>query len=248
MNQTSALGHPVIGILGGMGPEATVDLMRRIVAATPAQDDSGHVHMLVDNNPRVPSRIAALIEGTGPSPAPELVRMARNLEAAGATILAMPCNTAHAYAGEIRKAVEIPLLDMIALAAARIGRMVLNHRRVGMLASTAVMKLGLYETALAPYGVSARYPERQGQLMNLIIGVKRGDSGAGAGRAFAEIARDLIATDVDLLVIACTELSVLASGLDADLHLVDAMDVLVDEIVAHGLGRPRGVDSPRLAG
>ena len=68
--------RPVVGILGGMGPEATVDLMRRVIAATPAQDDADHVRMLVDNNPAVPSRFAALIVGRGPSPLPELVRMA----------------------------------------------------------------------------------------------------------------------------------------------------------------------------
>src|SRR5579872_2815690 len=90
--------HPIIGILGGMGPEATVDLMRRVIAATPARSDADHIHMIVDNNPKVPSRIAAIIETTGPDPAPELIRMAQSLERAGADALAMPCNTAHAYA------------------------------------------------------------------------------------------------------------------------------------------------------
>ena len=84
-----------IGILGGMGPEATVLLMSRIIARTPAADDRDHVPLFVDNNTQVPSRIAALIEGTGEDPGPVLADMARRLEANGAEALAMPCNTAH---------------------------------------------------------------------------------------------------------------------------------------------------------
>lgn len=69
-----------VGIIGGMGPEATVDIMQRIIQATPANDDQDHLRLLVDNNPKVPSRIRALIEGTGEDPAPVLVQMARDLE------------------------------------------------------------------------------------------------------------------------------------------------------------------------
>src|SRR5262249_44772103 len=92
--------HPIVGVLGGMGPAATIDLMPRAMEATPATDDADHIHLLVDQNPKVPSRIDALINGTGPSPLDELVRMAKGLESAGATMLAIPCNTAHGYAGD----------------------------------------------------------------------------------------------------------------------------------------------------
>lgn len=107
-----------VGILGGMGPEATVELMRRVIAATPARDDADHVPLIVDQNPAVPSRIAHLIEGTGTDPGPVLAAMARRLEIAGAEALAMPCNTAHHYLPRIREAVTIPLLDMVDLSVA----------------------------------------------------------------------------------------------------------------------------------
>lgn len=115
--------RPTIGILGGMGPEATILLMQRIMAATPApegraRDDADHIPLLVDNNTAVPSRIRHLIEGTGEDPGPVLAAMARRLEAAGAHALAMPCNTAHSYAAAVRGAVKIPFLDMVALTAA----------------------------------------------------------------------------------------------------------------------------------
>jgi len=97
-----------------MGPEATVDLMLRVIKATPATDDQDHIHMLVDNNPKVPSRIKARLHGSGESPAPVLVSMARRLADWGADFLAIPCNTVHHYLREVQKAVDIPVLDWMA--------------------------------------------------------------------------------------------------------------------------------------
>ena len=232
---THHAADPVIGILGGMGPEATVDLMRRVIAATPARDDADHIHMIVDNNPAVPSRIAALIDKTGADPAPTLVAMARRLRAAGATVLAMPCNTAHAYAGAITGAVDVPLLNMIDLTAARIGQMVLPRRRAGLLASTAVWTVGLYRTALAPLGIDLVQPQRQADLMDIIKGVKRGETGPTARGQFARISDDLLAGGTDLLIVACSELSVIADALDPNAPVIDSLDVLGQEIVAHVL-------------
>ena len=104
-----------VGILGGMGPEATVLLMQKVIAATPARDDADHIPLIVDQNPQVPSRIRHLIEGVGDDPGPVLAAMARRLQQAGALALAMPCNTAHHYAPAIRAATSVPLIDMVAL-------------------------------------------------------------------------------------------------------------------------------------
>ena len=102
------MSEKVVGIIGGMGPAATVDLMQRIIDATPARDDIDHLRVLVDNNPKVPSRIAALLEGGGISPAPCMVDMARGLVTAGAQLLAIPCNTAHHYFEEVAGQVDVP--------------------------------------------------------------------------------------------------------------------------------------------
>lgn len=229
--------RPIIGILGGMGPEATVELMRRVLLATPASDDRDHVHLIVDSNPDVPSRIAALIERTGESPEAELVSMAGRLHGAGADTLAIACNTAHAYAPAITRAVPLPLLDMIELTAARIAAMALRHRRIGLLASSAVVDLGLYERALARHGIATAAPHRQGELMEAIKAVKRGDTGPATRRAFAKVADELQGKEVDLLLIACTELSLLADSINPDAPCLDALDVLVGEIVTFGTGR-----------
>ena len=217
----------IVGILGGMGPEATVDLLRRVVAATPARDDADHIHCLIDNNPHVPSRIAALIDGTGRSPAPELVRMARQLEANGATMLAIACNTAHWYAPDIVRAVGVPLLNMIELTADRLAGT--GVRRVGLLASTAVLRIGLYEAALTRRSVAVVVPARQDALMGVIRAVKAGDSGAEQRGVFRAVAEEM---EADVLLIACTELSVIAGALDGvAAEVVDALQVLAEEIV-----------------
>ena len=223
--------YPIVGIIGGMGPEATVDLMRRVIAATPAQDDTDHIHMIVDNNPKIPSRITALIDGTGESPSPELCRMAIGLEKSGATFIAIPCNTAHAYLEDVRGAVHIPVLDMPRLAAAYLQAMILTRRTVGVLASTAVLRIKHYDRVLSEVGLKALYPEDQTGLMAVIRGVKRGDTGLANRNRFKQIAQNLLESGCDVLLIACTELSVLADTLDDALPITDAMDVLVNEIV-----------------
>ena len=121
-----------VGILGGMGPEATVLLMQRLLMAVGARDDADHIPLIVHQNPAVPSRIKSLIEERGEDPGPVLAQMARNLHVAGAEALAMPCNTAHAYAPQIISATPLPFLDLRAATVAA-----LQPGRVAMLASPA---------------------------------------------------------------------------------------------------------------
>jgi aspartate racemase len=239
-------GHRVVGILGGMGPEATVDLMRRVIAATPARDDVDHVHLLVDNNPKVPSRIAALIDGVGPDPAPTIIEMAKRLEVGGADVLAIACNTAHAYVDQVRSATSIPLLDMVDLTTRRVSQMTLKHGRVGILASSAVVRLGLYHRGLSSHGVSLVTPTNQDGLMDIIRAVKRGDSGPSNREYFASIAQDVMRDSIDALLIACTELSVLAHSLDRGFPTLDALEILARQIVAFGLGAD-GTDTSSAA-
>jgi aspartate racemase len=219
--------HRIVGVIGGMGPEATVDLLRRVIDKTPAQADADHVHMIVESNPKIPSRLAHLLDHSGPDPSPELARIAENLERAGADALAMPCNTAHAYAGAVRNAVSIPLIDMVQITAAQVSEG--GPRRVGLLASSAVHKVRLYEEAFATYGVQTMMPTDQDAVMRLIRGVKAGLTGPGARAALAAVAKDLY-EHADAVLVACSELSVIAT--DIREPFVDSLDVLAARIVA----------------
>ncbi|HTT98194.1 MAG TPA: amino acid racemase [Rhizomicrobium sp.] len=212
-----------VGVIGGMGPEATVEFLRRIVAATPANDDQDHIHVLVDNNPKIPSRLAAIVEGTGEDPLPTLIGMAKSLEKQGAELLAMPCNTAHYYRPRIADAVGIPFLDMVALSAAAV-----PGKRIGMLASPAVRRVGLYERQLRAAGKEAVFPEDDGPVLEIIRAVKANRVTDAHRRDYASIARALSA---DAYLVACTELSVLGAPPGATAPVVDALDVLVKATV-----------------
>jgi aspartate racemase len=222
-----AAQHRVVGIIGGMGPEATLDLMRRVLAKTPASDDQDHIHLIVESNPKIPSRIAHLIEGTGADPTPELIRIAANLQRAGAEALAIPCNTAHAYAHSIRRAVSIPLLDMVQLTVDQIAGSP-RIARVGLLASTATIATELYAKAFAAYGIAVVHPPAQDGVMTLIKAVKRGETGLQSEVALGRIALDL-ARQADVLLIGCSELSVIAAGVTVP--FVDSLDVQAQAVV-----------------
>lgn len=226
-----------VGILGGMGPEATVLLMQRIIAAVPARDDADHIPLLVDQNPQVPSRIAHLIEGRGEDPAPVLAAMGRRLEAAGAEALAMPCNTAHHYTPILRAAVRIPFIDMVALAADRALRLAGPGGRVGLLASPALHKVALYEGPLAARGLSIAYPTNEGALLSAIRHIKAEGPTEAARALLRAASADLLAQGARIQMIACTEFSLVADAVAPGVNAFDTLDCLIEGITAFALAR-----------
>ena len=226
----------VVGVIGGMGPEATVDFLRRLIAAVPARDDSDHIRVLVDNNPKIPSRLAALVEKTGEDPAPVLCDMARGLEKQGADFLAVPCNTAHYFLPQIAKAVSIPLLDMVGLSIAKLAALSPKPAKIGILATPAVRLVGLYEARLREAGMQAVFPNEanEAKLLDVIRAVKANGVTERHRHNYADVARSL--ANVDALLIACTELSVLGAPEVISKPSVDALDVLVSATVAEARG------------
>jgi aspartate racemase len=226
-----------VGIIGGMGPEATVDLMQRVIQATPANDDQDHLRMLIDNNPKVPSRIKALIDGSGEDPAPVLVQMARDLERWGADFMAMPCNTAHHFHPAVQAAVGVPVLNMIELTAGRIRQETPAVRKVGLLASTAVIRTDLYGESFARRGVEVVHPgdTSQDQVLAAIRAIKAQTFSSASLDALNRAVDDLIAREAEVILIACTELSVIAKKLQLSVATCDSAQVLAEAIVAEAM-------------
>lgn len=219
-----------VGILGGMGPQATILLMQKILDAVPATDDADHIPLLVDQNPQVPSRIRRLVEGGGDDPAPVLVQMAQRLAAAGAEALAMPCNTAHHYAPAIRAAVRVPFLDMVDLSVRRAAGLAGIGGTVGILASPAVRKIGLFDAALARLGVHAVYPRDEAALLGAIRQIKAAGPGPQAQAALQSASDDLLQRGASVQMIACTEFSLLQDATAPTATAFDTLDVLVAAI------------------
>jgi aspartate racemase len=161
----------VIGILGGMGPEATVELFRRIVARTPARRDQDHVRVIIDSNSKIPDRGTFVFDRSAEDPRPALKETARNLERAGAHLITLPCNTVHYYLPEIRRAVRIPVMDMIFETVA-----VLNESPVGLMGTDTTTKMGLYHKAAHERGIEVLVPtpDLQKIVMQHIFAIKAG--------------------------------------------------------------------------
>ncbi|SDL24122.1 aspartate racemase [Modicisalibacter muralis] len=228
----TAPDHPMVGVLGGMGPDATVAFMQKVIEVTPAQDDIDHVHMLVDNNPKVPSRIKALIDGDGESPGPVIAAMARRLERAGCTFLVMPCNTAHYYWRDAQDAVEIPVWHIVERTLDVVAER-MPGARVGLLCSPALRKIGLYEGFVEARGLSLVYPDDEDRVLEVIRAVKRGEGRHPETRdAFTRAAEDVLSQGAEVLVLACTELSVIQDTLHTDAPVIDTVTVLAEGVTA----------------
>jgi aspartate racemase len=221
-----------VGILGGMGPEATVLLMQRIIAATKAEDDADHIPLLVDQNPQVPSRIRRLIEGTGDDPGPVLAAMALRLQGAGAEALAMPCNTAHHYAETIRAAVHVPLIDMVQLSVAKAAELAGKGDRVGILASPAVRQIGLFDAACAAMDLQPSYAKDEADMLATIRAIKANGSSSSSRATLTKASEALLSDGCKVQLIACTEFSLISEALAPGTIVVDTLDALVSGIIA----------------
>jgi aspartate racemase len=220
-----------------MGPLATADFYLRLVRATPAATDQEHLHVLIDSNAQIPDRTAA-IDGRGPDPTPALVETARRLVAAGAEVLVIPCNSAHAFLGAIRRDVPVPVLDIMEEVAAAAGALTPVPAAVGLLATPGTVRRRLYHDALARRGIEVRTPDAAGQraVSEAIASVKAGDVGpAVRGRACAA-AEDLVRAGAGAIVLGCTELPLILAPEDVRVPLLDGTEILARAAVREGFG------------
>ena len=214
----------ILGVLGGMGPAATVGFLAQLQALTPAQGDADHIRVLMDMNPQVPdrNRTPELAEAV-------LAEMAQRLKTAGAEVLAMPCNTAHAQAAGIRAA-GLPFIDMIAETTQAVAAS--GARRVGVLATPGGE--ALYVAAFQAAGLTPvllEGPDREA-FMARIYGVKAGETGEAARSRMKALAAGLVARGADGLVAGCTEVPLLLAQADVSAPLTDSAEVLARACVA----------------
>ena len=145
-----------LGIIGGMGPMATVDLMRKIILSTDAKTDQEHIHILVDNNPQIPDRTAA-IEGRGESPVEKMLQSAKLLEAQGADVLVIACNTAHYFLEEFKDKVHVTIINMIDEAVKHCVE--LGYSEVGLLCTIGTRNTGIYQKACNKFNIKLVVPD-----------------------------------------------------------------------------------------
>lgn len=227
-----------LGVLGGMGPAATLEFLARLQAYTPAERDQDHIRVIVDINPKAPDRN---VPGSGAGNV--LAEMAGALHGAGAEVLAMPCNTAHAHADLIQRASGLPLIDMIDLGAEAASQS--GAIRAGVLGTKGALKLYREYLAARGMGLVSLPPERQEAFMVTLYRIKAGDLGDDVTREMKGYAEELRKLGAEVLIAGCTEVPLVLEDEDVKLELIDPGDLLARRCVAvclrweplpHGVG------------
>ncbi|MDR9391879.1 MAG: amino acid racemase [Trueperaceae bacterium] len=227
-----------VGVIGGMGPAATWAFGEAVLAATPAATEQGHLRLLVDADPAIPDRNAAMA-GEGPSPAPILAAKGAALRDAGADLVCMPCVTAHAFADPLRAAVGDAWVDAVEASADAVRAAAPAAGRVGVIATTSTWRAGHVPGALAGRGlavVDAPEDERAA-WMDLIYAVKGGRYGAAERAAARALAARSVAAGAEVLLAACTEVPLLLRDGDAAVPVVAASEALAAAVVARAGAR-----------
>jgi aspartate racemase len=219
----------LIGVLGGMGPLATVDFMQKVIQATPAQRDQDHVPMLVYSVPQIPCRVAALAAGND-APLPAMIEGLRTLERSGAKLIVMPCNTAHAWFDQLAASVTVELLHIGDAVRQRAGD---AEETIALMATTGTIRAGFFQRYLASERRRIVLPTAavQEQINQSIAAVKVGDLTTANGFA-TKAAEALLAAGADRLLLACTELPLALAGSPVTAHCLDATVCLAEACVS----------------
>lgn len=222
----------IIGILGGMGPEATIDLFQKIVKLTPASQDQDHLRIIIDNNPKIPDRNKAILDNDE-DPLPELIRTAQNLETTGADFIIMPCNTAHFFYHEIQKTVKIPILNMIQETAVYIHQSLPSIQTISLFATKGTYKVKLYQSFLEEMGIQTLIPTEveQSEIMEIIYQVKAGYELEHLRKQMIGIAKAQIKKGAQGVIAGCTEIPLVLKNGDIRIPVIDPTFILAQKAI-----------------
>ncbi len=233
----------VIGVLGGMGPEATLAFYSWILKLTPAERDQEHLRVLIDSNPKIPDRTAALLHG-GPSPVPALREGIAALRRAGADFVVLPCVSAHAFLEELLPAAELPILSLFDVTAEAVRGGYPDLRRLGLLATTGTIRAGALQRRLAREGLETLVPTAEDQqiVMRTIYGVKAVAAPTDRRElreAARAVAHRLIAAGAEGVIAGCTEIPLVLGPEDLPVPFFDPLRLLAAAAVSAAGKSPR---------
>lgn len=223
------LSKKTIGILGGMGPEATLELFNRIIKATPATCDQDHVNLVIMNDPQIPDR-TNYIFGKGESPIPKLLENLNKLNLAEADLAIMPCMTAHSFIEELQEKSPIPIINTMSLIDEYLEKFP-EIKRIGLLATK-----GSYQTKVFQRYIHKEIIVPTAKKQKVIMDVIYGENGIKTGnttKVQKERLMDVIGTleNIQAVITGCTELSLVLNQDDLDIILIDPMSILTDHVL-----------------
>ncbi len=221
-----------VGIIGGMGPEATLDLFQKIIINTPANNDQEHLPILIDNNPQIHDRTAFLING-GPNPFPQLLDSAKKLQAGGAEAICMPCNTAHYFLEELEKEIFIPFISIIDSTYLAITREMPTVKKIGLFATAGTIKTHIYHKVFEKGGIELinTSEEDQQMMMEVIYGVKAGRI-QDQIKVFQMLVEKVADLGAEAMIAGCTEFPLLLKHITPPVPFFDPTLILAKAVVA----------------
>jgi len=227
----------VVGVLGGMGPEATADFFAKVIALTPAKRDQDHLRMIIDNNPKIPDRTEAILTRKK-SLLPVLVETARNLEKAGVDFIAIPCNTVHYFYDDLVKEISIPVLHMIREVNYAVRASLPGCKRVGLIATTGTVTSNLYQEEFRKVGVEVVVPDpaSQSEVMDAILRIKAGHPKGRSRKQLIAAANRLIELKAQALILGCTDVPLAIKAKDFSVPVFDSTGILAEATVKFARG------------
>ncbi|MCZ2260223.1 amino acid racemase [Sporosarcina sp. G11-34] len=220
-----------LGIIGGVGPLATMFIGEMIVRLTDAETDQDHINMIITNNTNIPDRTSFILGESKDNPAPVIISDTERLHNAGADVLVIPCNTAHSFYEEIQKSSKLPIIHMINETVTRAAKRGAN--RVGILATTGTITTGVYQSACEKYGMVPIVPDAhiQAVVMSLIYDDIKAGKPADSDK-WSIISRAMEEAGCDTVILGCTELSVVGKELKL-VGYIDSLLVLAETAIQY---------------
>lgn len=232
-HSTEKLPKPFkLGLIGGLGPAATVDLYDKIVKATPAKNDQEHFKVVIEQNPQIDDRTACLLNG-GPDPTIAMYNCAKRLERDGCDYIIIPCNTAHAFLPRMLRHLSVPFIDMQQTMLDEIKAKFGDDARVGLMATSGTIATGIYGKKAEKMGMKMYTPDEDHQqsVMKAIYGPKGAKAGFTTGECYDDLYRGaeyLVKTyDCNVLILGCTELPLIFHETD-DFEVAGKKVAIVD--------------------
>lgn len=228
------LHDKIVGLLGGMGPEATIDIFQKIVQATPVVTDADHLRIIIDNNPKMPSRQEAILSG-GENPGPAMGKTAQNLEKAGAEVLIICANTAHYFYDDVKNAVQIDVLHIIEETVKETIKRNNEIEKVGVVATAGAMKANIFQTSFAEKEIDViEIPQKlQEQIQTAIFSYKYNGIKEADINKIEEVISFLIAEGAEAIIMGCTEIPIMLAGKTYAVPVYDPNEIIAKVAVTY---------------
>jgi aspartate racemase len=237
------VGEKIIGILGGMGPEATLNCFAKILSNTPAEKDQDHIRVIIDNNPKIPDRTGA-INGTGESPVDAVVQSSQALKNAGADFIIIPCVTVHYFYDQFSKASPLPILSILDVVAQAIKAEYPDMKKIGLMATNGTVQTDIFQKRLAKENIETIVCDDncQEQVMQAIYSLKSSPTPEARQQitaTFQAAAKSLVQAGAQGIVAGCTEIPLALSQDHLDVPYFDALNLLARAAIRQAGREPK---------